>query len=56
MIGLVLGLAANFMIEGPMMAGQILGVQMGYSLATLFDPRLRPILPCWPSFIGSRRC
>src|ERR1700756_535683 len=28
-IGLVLGLAANFMMEAPMMAGQILGVQMG---------------------------
>ncbi len=37
-IGLVLGLAANFMMEAPMMAGQILGVQMGYSLASLFDP------------------
>lgn len=38
-IGLMLGLAANFMLEAPMTAGQILGVQMGYSLATVFDPQ-----------------
>lgn len=38
-LGLVLGLAANFMMEAPMLAGQILGVQMGYSLASLFDPQ-----------------
>src|SRR5579863_417870 len=29
MIGLVLGLAANFLLEAPLLAGQILGVQMG---------------------------
>lgn len=45
MIGLVLGLAANFMMEAPMMAGQILGVQMGYSLATLFDPQTQADTP-----------
>jgi flagellar biosynthetic protein FliR len=44
-IGLVLGLAANFMMEAPMMAGQILGVQMGYSLATLFDPQTQADTP-----------
>lgn len=38
MIGLTLGLAANFMMEAPTLAGQILGVQMGYSLASLFNP------------------
>ncbi len=32
-IGLMLGLTANFLMEAPMLAGQILGVQMGYSLA-----------------------
>jgi len=44
-IGLILGLAANFMMEAPMMAGQILGVQMGYSLATLFDPQTQADTP-----------
>lgn len=44
-IGLVLGLAANFMMEAPMMAGQILGVQMGYSLASLFDPQTQADTP-----------
>ena len=50
MIGLVLGLAANFMMEAPMMAGQILGVQMGYSLATLFDPQTKADTPVLAEF------
>lgn len=50
MIGLVLGLAANFMMEAPMMAGQILGVQMGYSLATLFDPQTQADTPVLGEF------
>ncbi|HVN18429.1 MAG TPA: flagellar biosynthetic protein FliR [Dongiaceae bacterium] len=50
MIGLLLGLAANFMIEAPMMAGQILGVQMGYSLATLFDPQTQADTPVLGEF------
>jgi len=49
-IGLVLGLAANFMMEAPMMAGQILGVQMGYSLATLFDPQTHADTPVLAEF------
>jgi flagellar biosynthetic protein FliR len=49
-IGLVLGLAANFMMEAPMMAGQILGVQMGYSLATLFDPQTQADTPVLGEF------
>ncbi len=49
-IGLVLGLAANFMMEAPMMAGQILGVQMGYSLATLFDPQTQADTPVLSEF------
>ncbi len=49
-IGLVLGLAANFMMEAPMMAGQILGVQMGYSLATLFDPQTNADTPVLAEF------
>ena len=49
-IGLVLGLAANFMMEAPLMAGQILGVQMGYSLATLFDPQTQADTPVLGEF------
>lgn len=49
-IGLVLGLAANFMMEAPLMAGQILGVQMGYSLASLFDPQTQADTPVLGEF------
>ena len=49
-IGLVLGLSANFMMEAPMMAGQILGVQMGYSLAMLFDPQTQADTPVLAEF------
>ncbi|HEV2398279.1 MAG TPA: flagellar biosynthetic protein FliR [Candidatus Sulfotelmatobacter sp.] len=49
-IGLVLGLTANFMMEAPMMAGQVLGVQMGYSLATLFDPQTQADTPVLGEF------
>ena len=50
LIGLVLGLAANFMMEAPMLAGQLLGVQMGYSLATLFDPNTQADTPVLAQF------
>lgn len=49
-IGLLLGLTANFMMEAPMMAGQILGVQMGYSLASLFDPLTNADTPVLSEF------
>jgi len=45
MIGLLLGLTTNFMLEAAIMAGQMLGVQMGYSLATLFDPQTQADTP-----------
>jgi flagellar biosynthetic protein FliR len=49
-IGLLLGLAANFMMEAPLIAGQILGVQMGYSLASLFDPTTNADTPVLAEF------
>jgi flagellar biosynthetic protein FliR len=49
-IGLLLGLAVSFLMEAPMMAGQILGVQMGYSLATLFDPQTQADTPVLAEF------
>jgi flagellar biosynthetic protein FliR len=39
MLGLAIGLAANFVFEAAQMAGQILGVQMGYSLVNILDPQ-----------------
>jgi flagellar biosynthetic protein FliR len=45
MIGLLLGLTANFLFEGVLMAGQILGVQIGYSLANVFDPQTQADTP-----------
>jgi flagellar biosynthesis protein FliR len=44
-IGLLLGLTANFLMEAPLLAGQILGLQMGYSLASLFDPQTQADTP-----------
>jgi flagellar biosynthesis protein FliR len=49
-IGLILGLAANIMMEAPMLTGQVLGVQMGYSLATLFDPNTQADTPVLAEF------
>lgn len=45
MIGLVLGLVANFMFESALLAGQILGAQIGYSLASVFDPQTQADTP-----------
>jgi len=50
MIGLMLGLVANFMFEGALMAGQILGVQIGYSLANVFDPQTQADTPVLSAF------
>jgi len=49
-IGLALGLAANYLMEGALLAGQILGIQMGYSLATLFDPQTQADTPVLAEF------
>jgi flagellar biosynthesis protein FliR len=50
MIGLLLGLTANFMFEAALMAGQVLGVQIGYSLANVFDPSTQADTPVLSSF------
>jgi flagellar biosynthesis protein FliR len=49
-IGLVLGLVANFFFEAALMAGQILGVQIGYSLATVFNPDTNADTPVLSQF------
>jgi len=50
MIGLVLGLVANFMFESALLAGQVLGVQIGYSLANVFDPQSQADTPVLSEF------
>jgi flagellar biosynthetic protein FliR len=39
MIGSAVGIATNIVFDGVQMAGQLLSIQMGYSLASLFDPQ-----------------
>jgi flagellar biosynthesis protein FliR len=48
--GLLLGLAMQFVIEAAQFAGQILGVQAGYSLVTLLDPQTRADTPVMATF------
>lgn len=38
-IGVGMGIATNLVFEGAQLAGQILGVQMGYSLVNILDPQ-----------------
>jgi flagellar biosynthesis protein FliR len=44
-IGLVLGLALQFIVEGAQTAGQLLGMQAGYSLVTMLDPQTQADTP-----------
>jgi flagellar biosynthetic protein FliR len=39
LIGVILGLLLNFIFDAAQFAGQILGMQMGFSLATMMDPQ-----------------
>jgi flagellar biosynthesis protein FliR len=39
MIGAALGIATNIVFDGVQMAGQVLSVQMGYSLISILDPQ-----------------
>lgn len=38
-LGIAMGVATNFVFEAAQMAGQILGIQMGYSLINILDPQ-----------------
>jgi flagellar biosynthetic protein FliR len=38
-IGIIVGLFLNFVFDAAQFAGQILGMQMGFSLATMIDPQ-----------------
>src|SRR5271167_4105148 len=48
--GLLLGLAVQFVLEAAQMAGQVLGVQAGYSLVTLLDPQTQADTPVMATF------
>jgi flagellar biosynthetic protein FliR len=39
LIGIIVGLLLNFIFDAVQFAGQILGMQMGFSLATMIDPQ-----------------
>jgi flagellar biosynthetic protein FliR len=39
LIGVALGVATNVIFDGVQMAGQVLSVQMGYSLVNILDPQ-----------------
>ena len=40
-LGVAIGVATNFVFEAAQMAGSMLGVQMGYSLVNILDPKPR---------------
>src|ERR1700678_3984361 len=39
LIGIAVGVATNIVFDGVQMAGQVLSVQMGYSLVSILDPQ-----------------
>ncbi|MGA3125289.1 MAG: flagellar biosynthetic protein FliR [Candidatus Korobacteraceae bacterium] len=39
LIGVIVGLLLNFIFDAAQFAGQVLGMQMGFSLATMIDPQ-----------------
>jgi flagellar biosynthetic protein FliR len=45
MVGLLFGLAVQFIFDAAQLAGQILGVQMGFSLVSIFDPQTQADSP-----------
>lgn len=45
MIGIVLGLALQLIFEAAQMAGQIVGIQTGFSLVTILDPQTQADTP-----------
>jgi flagellar biosynthesis protein FliR len=50
-VGLLLGLTLQFIMEAAQMAGQILGVQAGFSLVTILDPQTQADTPVISTFI-----
>jgi flagellar biosynthesis protein FliR len=44
-IGILFGLAAQFVFDAAQLAGQILGIQMGFSLVSIIDPQTQADTP-----------
>jgi flagellar biosynthetic protein FliR len=49
-VGLLLGLTLQFILEAAQMAGQILGVQAGFSLVSILDPQTQVDTPVISTF------
>jgi flagellar biosynthetic protein FliR len=49
-VGLLLGLTLQFILDAAQMAGQILGVQAGFSLVTILDPQTQADTPVISTF------
>lgn len=45
LIGLVIGLVMNIVFDGAQLAGQIVGVQVGYSMVNIIDPQTQVDTP-----------
>lgn len=52
-IGVGMGIAANLVFEAAQFAGQVLGIQMGYSLVTILDPQTQANSPVISLFYQS---
>ena len=50
LVGLALGLTVNFIFEAVQVAGQLCGVQLGYSLESLIDPMTKAETPVVSTF------
>lgn len=56
LIGVGMGLATNVVFEGVLLAGSLLSVQMGYSLANILDPQTQVDTTVVPLFIKASSC
>lgn len=52
-VGVGMGLATNFVFEAVQLAGQVVGIQVGYSLAQILDPQTQADSTVMPAFYQS---
>jgi flagellar biosynthesis protein FliR len=55
LIGLILGLTVNFIFDGVEFAGQVIGLQMGFSLVNVIDPQTQvdtPVLSIFQQLVA----
>lgn len=53
LIGVAIGIATNLVFEAVQLSGQVLGIQMGYSLVTILDPQTQADSTVIPLFYQS---